>query len=614
MRIPLMIRSRRRRIVLTVLFALALGGVVVYRRFNASDKETRSVLATVRQGIITVSVSGTGNASSDRQLELKPKVSADVLVVSAASGQAVSRGSVLLTLDQRDARKSVRDAEVNLEAAKLTLQKLSKPAEPLEILQTEHALLQATETESQAEANLAKAYEDGFNAVAAAFLDLPSVVTGVHDLLFDSTIADGRQWNVDFYKDAIAGYDLSSVSLRNNLVAREAAVKISYDRTFVIYNTTPRTAERVSIASLIHATYDTVRQTADTIKNTQNLIQFYKDVFQTNNLKPKAIADTHLSQLSSFTGKLNAHLGSLLSVRDAIEKNEDALAQAARVIAERTEALAKLKRGADRLDIASQELAIKQRTLALSDAREKLADYSLRAPFDGVLASFSVKSGDSVTPSTVIGTLITRLLRADISLNEIDAARVSVGEKAFLTLDALPGVRLEGAVIELDTVGRASQGVVNYTATIGFDPGEIGIKPGMTVSATIVVAEKADVLLVPSVAVRSERNRKTVELVHAGELAADGAGREQTLVLTLPTERVQITTGLSSDTQIEVLEGLSEGDRVVVRTLSNGNEASNNTTQPRAFGLPTPGAPGGGALRPGGFGGSSGGRGGGGRR
>ncbi|MCX6309776.1 MAG: T9SS type A sorting domain-containing protein, partial [Bacteroidia bacterium] len=98
---------------------------------------------------------------------------------------------------------------------------------------------------------------------------------------------------------------------------------------------------------------------------------------------------------------------------------------------EKQTALAKLKVGADPLDIKSQELSLQQKRNALYDAQTALADYTIKAPFDGVIAAINLKVGDSA--SGVIATIMTEQHIAEISLNEVDVAKIKIPGISHLT-------------------------------------------------------------------------------------------------------------------------------------------------------------------------------------
>jgi HlyD family secretion protein len=259
---------------------------------------------------------------------------------------------------------------------------------------------------------------------------------------------------------------------------------------------------------------------------------------------------TDTSNLNTWTNTMNANVTSLNNLADTIDSST-------RNIADKQEALIKLQAGTDALDLRSQELVVEQRQNALND-------YYILAPFSGTIAKLEVKNNDSISGGSAIATLITDSKLADISLNEVDAAKVKVGQKATLTFDAIDGLSVAGEVSEVDLVGTVSQGVVSYNAKISFDTQDERIRSGMSVSADIAVDTRQDVLIVPSSAIKSSGGSSYVETFGDAVGVTDNQGVASKLT---PTQTI-VTTGKSDDTSTEILTGLKEGDKIITQTLA----------------------------------------------
>jgi len=98
----------------------------------------------------------------------------------------------------------------------------------------------------------------------------------------------------------------------------------------------------------------------------------------------------------------------------------------------------------------------------------------------------------------------------NVSLNEVDAAKVASGDPVTLTFDALPSLTIPGTVSYLDPLGTVSQGVVNYAVQIALNVQNDQIKTGMTASAVIVTQTHTGVLMVPTSAITKIGNRSMV--------------------------------------------------------------------------------------------------------
>ncbi|MEE8472451.1 MAG: HlyD family efflux transporter periplasmic adaptor subunit, partial [Dehalococcoidia bacterium] len=134
------------------------------------------------------------------------------------------------------------------------------------------------------------------------------------------------------------------------------------------------------------------------------------------------------------------------------------------------------------------------------------------------------------------------------TVDELDVNQVTVGQAVQVSLDAIPEARLQGTVKSISPMAQTKPGVISYEAVISLpDPGRYALKDGMTTSNEIVVANRRSVLLVPSKAVSQNGSEDFVTVV------VDGRTQERA-----------VRTGLSQDGQTEILEGLSQGEKVLV--------------------------------------------------
>jgi len=570
----------------TTIIVIVVGAVGYYGYgwIVGTPSQIKYVVAKVEKGSVVMSVSGSGQVLATNQTDIKPKASGEVLAVNVVNGQIVKAGDLMVQLDAREAQKAVRDAEANLASSKISLEKLVQPADELSLTQAENSLARATESKAKAQSDLSKAYEDGFNTVADTFLDIPTVIAGLQDMLFSSAPSLGSaQWNIDYYADQAGKYNDKASDFRKDTFDKYQAARAAYDKNFEDYKAAGRFSDIVTIEALMEQTYETTKNIAEAVKSTNNLIQFYKDEFIKRGAVPATTANTHLTVLNSYTSTTNGHLVELLSVINTIKNSKDAIVNADRSIKENTESLAKLKAGPDQLDIDSARLSVKQRENALMDAKEKLADYFVRAPYDGTIAKLTIKKGDVASGTTAMLTLVTAQKFAEISLNEVDVAKVEIGQKATVKFDAIDGLNIAGTVAEIDTVGTVTQGVVNYNVKIAFDIQDDRIKPGMSVSASVITEIAQDVLFVPNGAVKTKDGGHYVELFESAVPMEESS--QGVLSLVFPAQR-SVEIGLSNNTETQIVSGLKEGEQIIIRTID-----------PAATAAQTPSLFGGGGVR-----------------
>jgi len=548
------------------LAAIAFGGYEGYVGLTSASAETQYAVTQAARSTMVVTVSGTGQVSPSNQVSIKPKVSGTITSIKATDGQVMKSGDIIASIDASDAYKSIRDAQANLESAQLTLEKLTREADALSILQAENSLVQAEQTKASATDDLTKAYDDGFTNVANAFLDLPSTVSGLNDILYGTQFVGSGQYNIGAYYDIIKQYQTNPERLRDAAADSFKVAKDLYDQNLQSYKNTSRSADRATIEALILETYETTRALSDATKDIKNLLDAVHDT-EVNYLHAKTLPSTltsHEASIQSYTSDTNSHLQSLSNITNTITSSKNSIINATASIEERTASLTDLKDGPDELDVRAQEISIQQRKNSLIDAQEALADYTIRAPFDGILSGITVKKGDEVSSATEIASFLTAQKYAEITLNEVDAVNVKVGQKATATFDAVTDLTVTGQVMSVDSIGTVSQGVVTYTVKILFDTQDDRVKSGMSVSVSIITEAKSDIIVIPAGAIKTAADGTSyVEVFN--QLPSDALVGQLFASASAPV-RTTITTGITNDTETEVVSGLSEGDYIVTKT------------------------------------------------
>ncbi|OGI47225.1 hypothetical protein A2121_00520 [Candidatus Nomurabacteria bacterium GWB1_40_6] len=507
-----------------ILIVILLLGYWGYGKINDTTGEIRYMMANVGRGNIVSSVVGSGQVSALNQIDIKPDVSGTITYVGVEPGDEVTSGKLLFSLDSTTAQKSVRDAEINLQNAELSLQKL-----------------QIQNSNENTDASLTKVYSDGFNAVSTTFLDLPSTLSGIKDLLGETNLSDGAARQSG--NTAINYRDKAESA---SYVAERAYNKNKKNFGILTYNSEPK-----DIEASINETYNTTQLLAGAIKSLNDYVNYLaEDTGQYDNFTD------YQDTLSEYTNTINSDSSTLLVAKTDIQDYKNLLPT-------------------NDIDLESALITVTQKENALIDAKQDLADYYIRAPFAGIIASVPVIKGDNASSSTTLGTVITAERVATISLNEIDIARVQLGQKVTLTFDAITDLVLAGKVAEIDSIGTVSSGVVNYNVKISFDTSDERIKPGMTVSADITTETKENVLIVPGSAVKTLNNESFVQIFNPEIYLASGS---QGIASGRTPEQKKVVVGASDDTNVEILSGLQEGEQIVTRTISGA------TTTPNASG------------------------------
>jgi len=204
----------------------------------------------------------------------------------------------------------------------------------------------------------------------------------------------------------------------------------------------------------------------------------------------------------------------------------------------------------------------------LRDSRRQLRETQIKAPINGVVTKRYLEVGELVTALSAFsaGSAIVRIedrrsMRVKLNVNEIDVARLSLGMRARVEVDAIPNEPLAGKVTKIapasialaaasgqQAAAGAADSVVKYEVEIVLDHSHPKLRSGMSAKCTLEVVKRERALLLPVDFVGKDKEGSFVMLS-----SKDKAGK--------PT-RQAVTTGASSGAMVEVLTGVKEGDKV----------------------------------------------------
>jgi len=561
---------------LIIVLCVLIGGYWEYSSLSNTSGVTRYVLAEATKTTIISSVAGTGQTAAANELTIKPKTSGDLTAVAVVGGQTINRGDLIARIDTTNAQQALDNAQQALDQANVALEKMKG-------VQTSLGKLRGVTEKAQDDLNTA--YENGFNTVTNAFLSLPTIMTGLQGILFDTTLSANSQ-NIDYYTSYANIYNDIANQYGKNANSSYQVARTSYNKTFSDFKTTNRTSDVSQIELLISETYDTAGKISQSIKDAINLIQLYQDEFTKHNIPMSPVSNTHLSSLNGYVNTTNNYLSSLLTIKTTIETDKENLIQTS-------------------YDITDQQNLVANKQATLDDAKKTLSDCYIYAPFSGIVSTVSSKVGDSVSSGTAIANIITKDVIANISLNEVDASKVKLGQKVTTTFDAIDGLTLTGVVSSIDTVGTVSQGVVSYNVEINFDTQDARVKPGMSTSVNIITQTKQDVLTVPNGAIKTKGGATYVLILDKKQELTSSTASQGFISAITPTQKT-VQIGIADDTNTEIINGLSEGDQVITRTIAGtttatASGASSATGASRTTRTTTQGlfSAGGGGIRPG---------------
>ncbi len=485
-----------KRIVNTLLFAgliaaVLLGANAFIQSRGEREPEESPVLDAmiVERGELRVTVGATGTIAPERQTPLMFEAPGLVSEVLVQQGDLVAAGDVLARLDTVDLDFALRAAELAVESQRAAYEALTAPARAEDVAVAEAAV------------NAAQA------ALGAAYGTAPST-NQVEIARLQTELARNQLWQAQLQRDLSNGTTGAMSFDVGALVPPE--VEVPPD---VIDQVNSALSGLVTIPSL-----------SPSLNTTAGLNQAEYGV---------AIAD------ASFEGTAGrgANAGSVAQAQGALTS-----AQAA---------LNRLLNGPTDLDLQLAELRLRQAELALAQGRVTLAKAAIIAPFDGVVAQVNLVPGEPPSPQAAAVVLVDdSQAYLELAVDETDVVSIVVGQPVELRFDALPDAMITGTVDRVAEVPVVAGQLVTYPVRVALDPTSAPVRLGMTATATVVVRELDDALVVPNRFIRLDRTSQQAYVT----IETDAG-----LFTEIPVE-----LGIRNQSESEVIGGLEAGQRLVI--------------------------------------------------
>jgi len=215
---------------------------------------------------------------------------------------------------------------------------------------------------------------------------------------------------------------------------------------------------------------------------------------------------------------------------------------------------------------------IKQAEASLKSSLDNLRKTVYNAPIDGIITSLRVEEGEIAlvgtmnNPGTVLMTIADlSVMEVEVEVDETDVVGIELGHPAEVRVDAFPNQVIKGKVTEIGSSAiqniTVSQESKDFKVVITLEDPPKNLKPGLSASADIIMAEKKDVLAIPISAIVL---KETEEVQKSNKSPAEG-------VFLIENNRVKFTPvnkGITGELNIEILSGLDEGQTIVVGPYS----------------------------------------------
>ncbi len=219
-----------------------------------------------------------------------------------------------------------------------------------------------------------------------------------------------------------------------------------------------------------------------------------------------------------------------------------------------------------------------QATIALEQAKERLADTTITAPVDGLILQKYVERGQIIASGVsnvgggtpIVDLADMRAVHVEAGVDEIDIGKVALGQRASVRAEAFAEQRYAGEITRIAPEARVEQNVTLFDVTVLVENTDGKLRSGMNTTMEIVVVDEPAVLTIPVTALQPEEGGPTpgagVVLVQVGGTEAEYEPRP-------------IRTGRTDHRVIEVVEGLEAGDRLGIPMVSRLKAAHDRRDQ-----------------------------------
>lgn len=600
-------KKKKRAILACVLVAvLVLGSFFGYRHFAGGKTASSLQTATAKIASVSNVIEGSGTIEAINQYEITALVTGEILADYFEEGQMLNEGDLMYRIDSTEMENSIQKAKQSLEKSQLSAQESNKNLQNLTV-----------------------------------YSGISGVITELYVKNGDQIQNGGKVAeiiNTDYLKLKI---QFNTADVSNLYIG--ASAQINPENSF---GTLYGTVESIASGSLINEDGVPVTNVEIAVENPGAIQPGERATAVVGSVACNSPGSFEYYETETVTAEVSGKVTNLNYIAG------DKIKAGARLISISSDSTVNNAR--------QSQLSVQDAQVSLQDQYDKLEDYSITAPISGKVIQKTMKAGEKLDNSTskttmaIIADMSTLVF--EISVDELDISDISEGQEVEITADALEGKTFSGYVDNVSIVGTAQNGVTSYPVKVVVNDGEAsGLIPGMNVNASIVVESRENVLTVPLSAVNrgnlvyvqksgaskqkaSEETRKSEERAafpNGGEpsearpneampneammngertenaQSSERQGKDAEIMqkaaekmkADVPDgfEAVRVEVGLSDDSNVEIISGLSEGDVVLLsdKTASSSNNENAMGGMPGGMG----GMPAGGGGMPAGGGG-----------
>ena len=522
------------KIVIPLLLAAILVGAVVIR---ANQTTTSYVTEEAQVRNVATYLTLTGNIEAVSDAALIPKVAETVTAVHVSIGDEVKKGDVLATLNDSTIQKSIAKQEANLTTTQLNNYYAVRDAQKTYddyvtgINEGHNSQLMSAQTSLN---NAKTAYETAKETYERDKMELENNI--------DSSMMSSN--------NQIASAQLALNNAKNNYDENEANIRgmeKGVENAQDAYDNEPSASNESALKSAennlksaedkrtsLQASIDSAQLSYD------NAVNSYLTTYYNANVSLETEYKEMNNKYDAYVAAQNSYDAAVATVNSTLQSY------------------------ANSLEKTTSTSTSTSAELELDDLYDQLDDYKIIATIDGTITSLDINEGDSVTKDTAVVEITDySKMKVAVQIDEDNISQVTAGMEMNIAVDAL-GTSYTGTLENISRKATISGGLSYFTADVIFEADE-NIYSGLSAEVTHLLRGVENVVSVSMSALKYNDDNTAYVLIGSNPSAAASA------------EKRSVTVGMSNGTYVEITEGLSEGESVLVEQSATSATMMNMT-------------------------------------
>ncbi len=539
-------------IIIFSFITLIFGGFFAYQGFFG-DKNSDYEITLVKKGEVNQLVSVIGTVVPAKEIDLEFEKSGKIKEVLVEKGDKVNDGQELIKLETGELNAQLAASQASLELAQAKLEKTLAGTQPEEI-EVYKAAVEIAETDvKNKEQILEDIQETAQNDLNNEYEEIPYILIDAYREMDDAL---SKQVDDLFSSENTSNPDLTFKTSNSKLeitVKNQRSASGNYLDDFKEEIDNLNNNDRDSLIQSLENAKTYLTYVSNFLIDLTSLLNNAIAVSASTLSTYKASVDTARTNVGSALNDINDQIYDISSTKLTNQSNINT-AQANLEAAKSSLAKAKeeltLKKSAPRqVDIELAQAELRESQARFWEIQEKINKSILKSSSDGIVIAVEKETGETAQANQTILSIINEgkfQIEANVSETEID--KVKLGNEVGMTLDSLgPEEEFSGKVIKIDPSETIVSGVIYYQIKVLFDSENSRIKSGMTVNLNIKTNQKENVLCLPYYLIKNKDSYKYVLVLKDNN----------------ETEERKVKIGLEGENEVEILEGLKEGEKVI---------------------------------------------------